>query len=276
MSFIPLNSLTPHDPRCTVFNTCPKTLFHYTSIETLALILSRKTIRFNRLDKVQDPREAMTADFSDAQTLVFASCWTSQSKESLPLWDLYTKCKGIRIEMPTLMFQGRHNNHKVTTNDIHYEIMGADHEIVRQGKQYTKLAGRTVMGPTRMRYFEDPKYLEVTCIKNLPEHPFYDVRELGTRKHAHWHFEEEVRFRLLATFGYSKEKDYALSPEDLKASPVFTEFVDVGIDDSALNEARIVLGPKTSSADHDIVENLCEKHVAPASSHTSKSSIKLR
>jgi hypothetical protein len=276
MSFIPLNSLTPHDPRCTAFNTCPKILFHYTSIKTLALILSTKTIRFNRLDKVQDPREAVTADFSDAQTLVFASCWTSQSTESLPLWDLYTKCKGVRIEMPTLMFKGRHNNHKVTTNDIHYEIMGGDYEIVRRGKQYTGLSGSTVMGPTKIRYFKDPKDLEIICIKNLPEHPFYDVRELGTRKHAHWQFEEEVRFRLLATFGYSREKDHALSPEDLKASPIFTEFVDAGIDDSALNEARIVLGPKTSSEDHNIVKSLCEKHAAPVSGRISKSSIELR
>lgn len=276
MSSIPLNTLAPHDPRCTVFNTCPKTLFHYTSIETLALILSTKTIRFNRLDRVLDHREAMTEDFSDAQTLVFASCWTSQSTESFALWNLYTKCKGVRIEMPTLMFKGRHDNHKVTTNDIYYEIMGADYEIVRRGKQYTGLSGSTVMGPTKMRYFEDPKDLEITCIKNVPEHPFYDVRELGTRKHAPWRFEEEVRFRLLATFGYSMNKDQALSPQSLKDSPVFTEFVDVEMDASALNNARIILGPTTSSEEHGIVESLCEKHATPISSHISKSLIKLR
>lgn len=30
-------------------------LYHYTSIETLALILKHKTIRFSRLDRVDDP-----------------------------------------------------------------------------------------------------------------------------------------------------------------------------------------------------------------------------
>lgn len=32
-------------------------IFHYTSIETLALILKNRTIRFSRLDKVDDPEE---------------------------------------------------------------------------------------------------------------------------------------------------------------------------------------------------------------------------
>ena len=35
-----------------VYNTFGRRLYHYTSINTLALILKNKTIRFNRLDKV--------------------------------------------------------------------------------------------------------------------------------------------------------------------------------------------------------------------------------
>lgn len=33
-------------------------IHHYTSLETLALILNHRTIRFNRLDKVDDMEEA--------------------------------------------------------------------------------------------------------------------------------------------------------------------------------------------------------------------------
>ncbi len=36
-------------------------IHHYTSIENLALILKNKTIRFTRLDKVDDSEEAATA-----------------------------------------------------------------------------------------------------------------------------------------------------------------------------------------------------------------------
>lgn len=35
-------------------------LYHYTSIETLALILKNRTIRFNNLQNVDDPEEAET------------------------------------------------------------------------------------------------------------------------------------------------------------------------------------------------------------------------
>lgn len=40
----------------------PKVLFHYTDLQSLALILSNKTIRFTRLDKLDDPQERRTAD----------------------------------------------------------------------------------------------------------------------------------------------------------------------------------------------------------------------
>lgn len=34
-------------------------IYHYTSLENLALILKHKTIRFNRLDRMEDPCENM-------------------------------------------------------------------------------------------------------------------------------------------------------------------------------------------------------------------------
>ena len=40
----------------------PSFLYHYTGLETLALILLNRTIRFTRLDKVDDPQEQRSAD----------------------------------------------------------------------------------------------------------------------------------------------------------------------------------------------------------------------
>lgn len=36
-------------------------LYHYTTIDTLALILKNRTIRFNRLDKVDDLEEKVVS-----------------------------------------------------------------------------------------------------------------------------------------------------------------------------------------------------------------------
>lgn len=42
------------------------TLFHYTNIESLALILKNKTIRFNSLDNMDDLQENITKDVQNA------------------------------------------------------------------------------------------------------------------------------------------------------------------------------------------------------------------
>ena len=52
-------------------------LYHYTSIETLALILANKTICFNNLLNVDDSEEAETFDMGKFGRFVYVSCWTS-------------------------------------------------------------------------------------------------------------------------------------------------------------------------------------------------------
>ena len=66
-------------------------IYHYTNIETLALILKNKTIRFNRLDQVDDLEEGQTecSGIKVGQYL-FVSCWTEDPEESIPLWRMYT------------------------------------------------------------------------------------------------------------------------------------------------------------------------------------------
>lgn len=52
-------------------------LYHYTSIETLALILKHKTIRFSRLDRVDDPDEySFKEDGITPAHYCYVSCWT--------------------------------------------------------------------------------------------------------------------------------------------------------------------------------------------------------
>lgn len=73
-------------------------LYHYTSIETLALILKNKTIRFSSLSRVDDVEEEATADYGNLGRFTFVSCWTNDLEESIPLWNLYTpNMTGVRI-----------------------------------------------------------------------------------------------------------------------------------------------------------------------------------
>ena len=133
---------------------CPEILFHYTSIETLALILSSKTIRFNRLDLVNDVDEALSPDYPSAQTLVFASCWTATEADEIALWKLYSEFSGVRIALPTNMFAGRKEPTKRPGSPFSISVEQLDPtgallpiSVYRQGSTFPFLTWH-VYGPT--------------------------------------------------------------------------------------------------------------------------------
>ena len=83
-------------------------IHHYTTIDTLALILRNRTIRFNRLDRVDDVSESQTASRIQFGKYYFVSCWTHSHEESIPQWHMYTDLmSGVRISLPRKMFKMR-------------------------------------------------------------------------------------------------------------------------------------------------------------------------
>src|SRR5699024_5973443 len=90
----------------------PKHLYHYTSLESLQLILQNNTLRFSRLNTVNDLNDAMSTSLKFANTAVFASCWSTDASESIPMWKMYAdNMQGVRIKLPVNMFKGRENPH---------------------------------------------------------------------------------------------------------------------------------------------------------------------
>lgn len=82
-------------------------IYHYTNIEALALILKNQTIRFNRLDKVDDIEEGNAESWGvKFCKYVFVSCWTDIKEENIPLWKMYSgNTGGIRIALEQEMFK---------------------------------------------------------------------------------------------------------------------------------------------------------------------------
>jgi len=52
----------------------PEDLFHYTSMQNLAIILSTKSIRFSRADMVNDLEELRINDLPKMKKAVYISC----------------------------------------------------------------------------------------------------------------------------------------------------------------------------------------------------------
>ena len=72
-------------------------IHHYTSINTLALILETKKIRFTRLDCFDDMLEAKNIQDINFGNQLFASCWT-KAEESIPQWYMYgVQLSGVRL-----------------------------------------------------------------------------------------------------------------------------------------------------------------------------------
>ena len=75
-------------------------LFHYTSVESLALILKNKTFRFSPLSALDDLSEEKVKDSQKFGNYVFVSSWTDNKKESIPMWNMYSNMtSGIRLKM---------------------------------------------------------------------------------------------------------------------------------------------------------------------------------
>lgn len=224
------------------------------------------------MDRSNDPRECLSRDYAAAQTAVFASCWTDSGNENRAMWEMYQCLDGVRIGLPTLMFNGRRNNHKVTSDDRLYEIHVDQAvpgesicQIERRGARAHLLSSPNVSGPTRIRYLDDEELLYTTNSVMTDGGAHFDVREIGTLKHSSFRYEEEVRYRIFAIFPYATP-DWPtawMSPSAIEESPVVTPFVDIPLDRSIFGEMEITVGPNATRSQWQEVESLCRRF-APA------------
>ena len=95
----------------------PEYIYHYTSIENLALILQSKKIRFNSITNVDDLSERITSDIGEIGSLLLVSCWTDKEEENISLWKMYSKDgTGVRIKMRPTLF---HNTIKQKSDNFY-------------------------------------------------------------------------------------------------------------------------------------------------------------
>lgn len=87
-------------------------VYHYTSLGTLELILSNKTLRFTRVDGLDDGMEAATFP-GDLSRKFFVSCWTTDPSDTPMAWRrFYTACNDdpatrVRISIARKPFRYR-------------------------------------------------------------------------------------------------------------------------------------------------------------------------
>ena len=268
-------------------------IHHYTDINTLALILKNKSIRFNRLDRVDDITEGEAFTSLSLEKFFFVSCWTYDHEERLPQWNMYTTdMAGVRITLPLKMFDYKP-----------LEVPDTFNNIIQEGSIISPIPFENIFGENylvppiflneehfgrRVEYEPDFAQRKNDAIKNNVsptgeiEGSISDPTGVAALKSPDWAFQKEYRFVLfiVPSLPMSDDPNFfeKLSKElpnivatslTLGKGPDLT-FFDVNIGHSALNEIEITTGPLCQDGDYLLVEALLDKYAPNGSLKKSK------
>jgi len=154
-------------------------LSHYTSIDTLALILESKKIRFTRLDQLDDFYEVGIYN-SHVPKHYYVSCWTRSETESVPQWAMYGANKrGVILKLDTNFIDLSPEGYPILLENNEYVIPN----VVTKNEAF----------PVKYLEIEELKYQakEVHQINDLGGINVYG--NFGDIKSNHWEFQREYR-----------------------------------------------------------------------------------
>lgn len=249
-------------------------LHHYTTVNTLALILRHQTLRFTRLDKFDDVTEGRSIGHFPLGARMFASCWSAAQEESIPQWAMYgDQMKGIRISVRPDPFIWHpidirwHEQFQFIDLHAPYSV----EEMLASNITLIPTPGMKKIFGQRVSYVSDVE----AAIKNhyaasSPDELtlFGEGTEIAFYKSKVWEFQEEYRFVLAAHPG--PETPYQGSPADyiqsrgdwyrtgvdlIRDIPNRT-YIDLRLNPDALSSAQIIVGPLAPAGTLEIVESL--------------------
>ena len=247
-------------------------IYHYTSVDTLEKILRTKTIRFNRLDCVDDVQECSVSRYAK---YVFISCWTESEEENIPLWKMYTNdvTQGVRISLPKNMFKkypvspDKHLKSRISSNIIpEAELSQADYYVLpvdfENDDKYENFF-------RHVEYVRNPQ-IAVGKIASISSTGFNTlaINRLGRYKSKCWEFQNEVRFAL-TILPFNPLKISYMSDAQEQIQRAFSEmkvlpFKDyfLHLNEEVFDDMVVTLSPNISEVNKEKV-NLMIREYAP-------------
>lgn len=262
-----------------IFNN-PEFLYHYTSIETLALILKNKKIRFNQMSNTDDLEESMTGDAGRFGKYIFVSCWTASDEDNIPMWHMYSeKLTGVRIKLPTLPFKNYLRE---------YYDLGKDNSITfedaKKSSKYPKffippyefLEGELGISPEfqfddfelKVYYTNDEEKINPKILKYDDESLSINTGSIGKYKRECWKFQDEYRYRIVVqpeNMNKMIGKDMHILLNNsingmIKNVDLPISYYDLVIDEDDFRKMEIMKGPGMTSGQSEIVDTLVGKY----------------
>lgn len=257
----------------------PEYLYHYTSLETLALILENRTICFNSLLNVDDIEEAESADIKNFGKYVLVSCWTDEDKEMIPMWNLYTpNMSGVRIKLPVSPFEkyqykvGEYNFSEPVESCIDYKQIYNDNKggispdmPVLKRVNYTNESDKLLPKVRTKGTVEDARRVISGDFSGSIE-VAYSFSDLGRNKREVWSFQKEWRYILNFTPMGLREKVSVESHqevirriEDEEREPPYQRFF-LKLSEDAVKQMEVLFGPRMSEAQKILAKSLLREH----------------
>ena len=257
----------------------PEYLYHYTSVDALALILKNHTIRLTPISKMDDPQEARNADIKTLGEFIFVSSWTEDSEESIPMWRLYTRPEsGVRIKMKSNPFKRQGTLLSELKGEMRIPLSSENDvtERVDSLLDFTELTKKKIISPQalggdiliKMEYTDDIKELEPKTLNIIGTQINVDCSKLGRVKSKYWSFQKEWRYWMqFMTFDMqgTVEEILASFTQSVgrlivdKERPPF-DYYDLRIDDLAYGDMEIMSSPNISAGNEEIIKLLVKEY----------------
>jgi hypothetical protein len=275
---------------------CPK-IHHYTTAETLGLILASRKIRFNRADGVDDVKESERHPLIRFGKYFYLSCWTSDEEESIPLWHKYADgMRGVRISFPPYPLKKKRlvapPQWQVEQGGVLYAPLSLEEQF---GEDYlllpTHMSPEQFGGPVEYCDDVETRYTNAISISiendqaRISMRAPYDLVRLKTRD---WEFQREYRFALFALpsipvppEGPGSREFYEQVPSHmvtalLKGIGPRASYVDVDLSEGALEQMEVTLGPLCGTDMKRRVKAVIDAHAPSAIIRESRLTGKVR
>lgn len=247
--------------------TKPQSLYHYTTIEALAMILRNKTIRFSPLTVLDDLQEDKVQGGWYIGRYTFISSWTEEVEESIPMWKMYSNLEsGIRIKLPINPFKTHKIPEIIQSN---YQVKKEDYSIVSKdviiNDEYSILNYEDGQYLKKVEYTRDMDKI----IPDIEDGTSLNFEDVGRYKKLAWQFQKEWRYILrfiplslneVERIGFEKVGRLAsMKISDPTHTLSFNHFY-LSLNEDAFNNMEITLSPKISDGNRVIVEALKHKY----------------
>lgn len=247
-------------------------IYHYTSFETFKKIIEFGTFRLGSLASVDDAEEGFLLDTASQAPYTFASCWTKDSKENIPLWKMYVDSDfAVRIGVsrdflaPKLVDKYFIANQK--NKDAYVFLM---HRGGSRGMEFL----------SDVIYTDQPRLRMVQNLRGFFDETY--ISSYGLTKSLSWKFQQEIRFIVQAVpkSQVLRRRDallYTCCQEVMdNALPTNINFIDMEYDVSKMQTAEIMLGPSTSEDDEKELKKFLGENMPNFSGEISRSKVYIR